>query len=173
MIRIGKPAPNFSAQAYQKGEFKEVSLQDYKGKWLVFFFYPLDFTFVCPTELRAFAAQQNDFTAMDAEILACSVDSVYSHKAWVESDLKEIQYPILSDMTKTISRDYGVLDDEKAVAHRGLFLIDPDGVVRYSTITDMGIGRGTDEVLRVLKASQSGELCPANWNPGDDHIKKA
>ena len=170
-MKIGQPAPYFKGEAYVSGEFKNVSLSDYRGKWVVFFFYPLDFTFVCPTELRAFAESEKQFKECGAEIISCSTDSKFSHKAWFERDLKEVKYPVLSDITKTISRDYGVLNEEKGIAYRGVFLIDPEGVLKYSAVTDLGVGRSTDEVLRILKASQSGELCPANWKPGDQHLK--
>ncbi len=116
MIKIGQPAPYFKGEAYVNGEFKNVSLSDYRGKWVIFFFYPLDFTFVCPTELRAFAEQEKEFKTCGAEIISCSIDSKFSHKAWFERDLKEVKYPVLSDITKTISRDYGVLNEEKGIA---------------------------------------------------------
>ncbi len=166
MVRVGHPAPDFKAQAYHAGEFKEVSLSDFRGRWLVLFFYPLDFTFVCPTELRAFAAQEAEFRSAGAELVAVSVDSVYSHKAWMESDLPEVKYPVLSDLKKEIARDYGVLDEEKGVALRGTFLIDPEGVCQYAVVSGLGLGRSTDETLRALQALQTGELCPANWRPG-------
>lgn len=171
MIKIGQPAPYFKGEAYVNGEFKNISLSDYRGKWVILFFYPLDFTFVCPTELMAFAEQEKEFRECGAEIISCSVDSKFSHKAWFERDMKTVKYPILSDITKTISRDYGVLNEDKGIANRGAFIIDPEGVLKYATVTDLGVGRNTDEILRVLKASQSGELCPANWKPGDKHLK--
>ena len=172
MVKIGQPAPEFKGDAYVNGEFKNVSLRDYKGKWVVLFFYPLDFTFVCPTELRAFAKTEREFKEAGAQLIACSIDSKYSHKAWFERDLKEVQYPILSDITKAISRAYDVLNEDAGIANRGAFIIDPDGVLRYATVTDLSVGRSTDEILRALKATQSGQLCPADWKPGDAHIKK-
>ena len=171
MIKVGEAAPSFKGEAYVSGEFKPLSLSDYKGKWLVFFFYPLDFTFVCPTELRAFAESEKEFKEAGASVVACSIDSKFSHKAWFERDLKEVKYPILSDITKSISRAYDVLNEEKGIANRGLFIIDPQGIVKYATVTDLSVGRSTDEVLRALKASQSGELCPANWKPGQATLK--
>lgn len=171
MLKIGEPAPEFKGQAYVNGAFKDISLSDFRGKWVVFFFYPLDFTFVCPTELRAFAQQEKEFKEAGAQVVACSTDSVYSHKAWFEQDLKEVQYPVLSDFTKTVSRSYDVLNEEKGISNRGAFIIDPEGVLRYATMTDLGVGRNTDEILRALKATQTGELCPANWKPGDKHLK--
>ncbi len=173
MVKIGQSAPHFSGQAYVNGAFKNISLSDYKGKWIVFFFYPLDFTFVCPTELKAFAQQEKDFKEAGAQVIACSTDSVYSHKAWFEKDLKEVQYPVLADYTKSVSRAFDVLNEEKGIANRGVFLIDPEGILRYANVTDLGVGRSTEETLRVLKATQSGELCPANWKPGDKYLQKS
>ncbi|MCB0308268.1 MAG: peroxiredoxin [Bdellovibrionales bacterium] len=171
MIKIGEAAPQFKGEAYVSGEFKNISLTDYKGKWVVLFFYPLDFTFVCPTELRAFAQQEKDFKDAGAVVVGCSIDSKFSHKAWFEGDLKEVKYPVLSDITKSISRAYDVLNEEKGIANRGVFIIDPEGMVKYACVTDLSVGRSTDEVLRALKASQSGDLCPANWKPGDAPLK--
>lgn len=171
MIKIGEAAPQFKTDAYVAGEFKTISSADYKGKWTVLFFYPLDFTFVCPTEIRAFAEQEKEFKDAGASILACSVDSKFSHKAWFEKDLKEVKFPVLADMTKTISRSFDVLNEEKGIANRGVFIIDPEGIVKYACVTDLSVGRSTDEVLRALKASQSGSLCPANWKPGEAHLK--
>jgi peroxiredoxin (alkyl hydroperoxide reductase subunit C) len=171
MLKIGQPAPHFEGQAYWNGAFKDVSLKNFKGKWVVLFFYPLDFTFVCPTELRAFAKDEKSFKDAGAQVVACSTDSAFSHKAWFEQDLKEVQYPVLSDYTKSVSRAYDVLNEEKGFANRGVFLIDPEGMVRYASVTDTSVGRSTEEVLRILKATQSGELCPANWKPGDKHLK--
>lgn len=172
MLKIGQPAPDFKAQAYVSGDFKDVSLKDYKGKWVVLFFYPLDFTFVCPTELRAFAKMEKDFKEAGAAVIACSTDSAYSHKAWFERDMKEVQYPVMADTNHSISRSYDVLIEEKGIANRGVFLIDPNGILKAATVTDLGVGRSVTETLRVLKASQSGELCPADWKPGEAHIKK-
>ncbi len=172
MIRLGQPAPEFKAQAYVNGTFKEVSLKEYRGKWVVFFFYPLDFTFVCPTELRAFAKMEKDFKDKGATLIACSTDSAYSHKAWFEKDLKEVQYPILADMTKNISRAYDVLNEEKGFANRGTFIIDPEGIVRWAIVSDSSVGRSTEETLRAVIALQSGELCPADWKPGQPTLKK-
>jgi len=171
MIKIGEPAPQFKGDAYVNGEFKSLSLADYKGKWVVFFFYPLDFTFVCPTEIKAFAAQEQAFKDAGAAIVGCSIDSKYSHKAWFEKDMKEVKFPILSDITKSVSRAYDVLDEEKGIANRGVFIISPEGIVKYACVTDLSVGRSSDEVLRALIASQSGALCPANWKPGDAHLK--
>jgi alkyl hydroperoxide reductase subunit AhpC len=166
MLRVGQKAPDFVASAYVNGEITNVRLADYRGRWVVLVFYPLDFTFVCPTELLAFAGNAEEFKNLNAEVIAISVDSVYSHKAWVERDLKDLRYPIASDITKQISREYGVLDEEKGVALRGTFVIDPEGVVQYEVVSALNLGRSTDETLRALEALQTGELCPANWRPG-------
>ncbi|HLG20349.1 MAG TPA: peroxiredoxin [Bdellovibrionota bacterium] len=175
MIKMGQPAPEFKGDAYVNGEFKPISLRDYRGKWVVFFFYPLDFTFVCPTELRSFAKHEKEFKEAGAQVIACSIDSKYSHKAWFERDLKEVQYPVLSDITKSVSRAYDVLNEDAGIANRGVFIIDPEGNVKYANVTDLSVGRSTDEVLRALKATQAaknGELCPADWKPGDSYLKK-
>lgn len=166
---VGTKAPEFTMNAVTgDGEdFIEVSLDDYKGKWLVMFFYPLDFTFVCPTEITGFSERYEDFKKEDAEVLAVSVDSEHSHKAWINSSLGKVNFPIASDMTKEVAKDYGVLIEEEGVALRGLFIIDPEGVVKYSVIHDNDIGRSVDETLRVLKALKAGGLCPANWEEGE------
>ena len=165
---IGKQAPEFDSEAYVNGEFKKVKLSDYKGKWLVFFFYPADFTFVCPTELEGFADDYEKFKDKDAEIVAASVDSAYVHKAWAESDkrIAKVNFPILADRLGTISKAYSVYNDESGNAHRGLFIINPDGIVKYMVVTDDNVGRSTDETLRVLSALQTGGLCGVNWKEG-------
>ena len=163
---VGHPAPNFKTQAYVAGEIRDVALTDYRGRWVVLFFYPLDFTFVCPTELRAFARRQSQFEEEECQVLAASTDSVYAHKAWVERDLPEVRYPMLSDTSHRISRDYGVLIESEGIALRGTFLVDPEGVLRYAVVSDLNLGRSTDETLRVLQAARTGGLCPADWAPG-------
>lgn len=174
MIMVGKPAPLFKdATAYVKGgEFTKISLEQYKGKWVVLFFYPRDFTFICPTEIRGFAKHLEDFTKFNAEIVGASTDSEWSHRAWFERDLPEVTYPIIADTTQQISRDYQVLNDEGA-SERGLFIIDPDGIVRYVLVSAGSVGRSVKEVLRVLEALQSGELCPVEWEPGQQTLGKA
>ncbi|UFJ39739.1 peroxiredoxin [Brevibacillus humidisoli] len=177
---VGLPAPDFTMEtALGNGkDFGKVSLSDYKGKWLVMFFYPLDFTFVCPTEIIALSDSMEDFKDLDAEVLGVSVDSIHSHRAWIntprdKNGLGGLNYPLASDFLKTVARDYGVLDEEDGVAFRGLFIIDPEGVLRYQVVTDLNIGRSVDETLRVLQALQSGGLCPANWRPGEEHLVKS
>lgn len=169
---VGKKAPNFNMKtALGDGSgFGKTSLDEYKGQWLVVFFYPLDFTFVCPTEITAYSKAYESFTKVGADVLAVSVDSEHSHKAWINSSLGPVNFPIASDMTKSVSSDYGVLVEEEGIALRGLFIINPDGIVKYSVVHDLNVGRSVGETLRVLKALQSGGLCAIDWNDGDDHL---
>lgn len=174
---VGMNAPDFRMEtvAANSRDFTHVSLSEYKGKWLVLFFYPLDFTFVCPTEISGISAQIHEFKKLNAEVLGVSVDSVHSHKAWINTapengGLGEISYPLASDITKEVSRSYGVLIEEEGIALRGLFIIDPDSKIRYSVVHDLNVGRSIEETLRVLQALQSGGLCPINWHPGEKHL---
>ena len=177
--QVQKEAPDFTATAVVNEEFKQVKLSDYRGKYVVFFFYPLDFTFVCPTEIVAFSDRIGEFHKRGAEVIGASVDSQYSHLAWIrqsraEGGLGGLKYPLVADLTKQIAADYGVLLDG-GIALRGLFLIDQKGVVRHVTINDLPLGRSVDEALRVLDALQHfekhGEVCPADWKPGAATIK--
>lgn len=176
---VGREAPDFSGPALINGEIGELKSKDYKKKWKILFFYPLDFTFVCPTEIVAFSDAADKFKSLGAEIIAASVDSVFSHLAWTqqsrdEGGLGEINFPILSDLNKRVSESYEVLTDE-GVALRGLFLIDEENIIQHATINNLSVGRNVDEALRLLKAYQftaeKGEVCPANWNDGDDSMK--
>jgi len=179
-VLVQKPAPDFKAQAVMAdGSFKEVSLADYKGKYVLLFFYPLDFTFVCPTEIIAFSDAAKSFEALDVQLLGVSVDSHYSHLAWRntprnQGGLGQIDYPLIADLNKSIARSYDVLVND-AVALRGLFLIDKAGVVRHQVVNDLPLGRSVDEALRMVKALQfvetNGEVCPANWKEGSRTIK--
>jgi len=171
---VQKPAPNFKGTAVINNDFKEIQLSDYKGKYLVLFFYPLDFTFVCPTEIIAFSDRIDEFKALKTEVVGVSVDSHFSHLAWCNTDRKQgglgaLKYPLLADLTKQIATDYDVLIKEAGIALRGLFIIDPQGIIRQKTINDLPVGRSVDETLRLIKAfqfvEQHGEVCPANWNP--------
>lgn len=166
MLKVGQKAPDFKAPAYVNGEFKDVSNADFKGKWICLFFYPLDFTFVCPTEIRGFAEKEAAFKEAGCQVIACSTDSQHSHKAWFERDLKEVKFPVLADNNHKVSRDYGVLIEENGVALRGTFLIDPNGVLQHMSVNGLGVGRSVDETFRTLKAFQTGELCPMDWKPG-------
>lgn len=170
---VGKKAPEFKMGAVTGDgkSFINVSLEDYKGKWFIMFFYPLDFTFVCPTEITGFSNKYESFQKEGAQILAVSCDSIYSHQAWIQKGgLGNINFPIASDMTRKISRDYGILVEEDGISLRGLFIIDPEGIVKYSVTHDLNVGRSVDETLRVLKAFKSGGLCPIDWHEGDPNL---
>lgn len=177
---VTRKAPEFTATAVMEdGSFKEISLSDYKGKNVLLYFYPLDFTFVCPSEILAFNKRVADFKERNTQLLGVSVDSQFSHFAWRNTPVEkggigEIAYPLVSDMSKNIARDYGVLFNE-SVALRGLFLIDREGSIRHSTINDLPIGRNVEEALRVIDALQfheeHGEVCPANWKKGEEGMK--
>ncbi|MBI4438234.1 peroxiredoxin [Candidatus Uhrbacteria bacterium] len=172
VARVGKPAPNFDVEtAVAGGAFARAKLEDFKGRWLVLFFYPLDFTFVCPTEITGFSKRSEEFRALSAEVLGGSTDSVHSHKAWLK-ELGDLAFPLFSDMHRTMSSDYGVLLEEKGIALRGTFIIDPDGILRYALYHDLGVGRSVSETLRVLTALQTGELCPVEWNAGGQTLGK-
>ncbi|KAJ3066911.1 peroxiredoxin [Podochytrium sp. JEL0797] len=178
VARVKFPAPFFKAEAVVKQDFKTVSLNDFKGKWLVLFFYPLDFTFVCPTEIIAFSDRAKEFRALNAEVVGASVDSKHSHLAWInqprnKGGLGNIQIPLISDITKQISADYGVLIEQGpdiGLALRGTFIIDPTGIVRQITVNDLDVGRSVDETLRLIEAfqfhEQHGEVCPMGWTKG-------
>ncbi len=173
MLKIGEYVPDFEAKVYYNGKFDKIKLSDYKGKWVVLFFYPLDFTFICPTEIKEFWARYKEFTDHNAIIIAASIDSQHSHKAWFERDLPEIKYPIIADTTHAISKLFGILKDDEGVAYRATFIIDQNGILRYSVISDLSVGRSVAETLRVLKALQTGELCPVEWAPGKKTLGKA
>lgn len=164
--RVGQKAPDFSAQALVGKEFQTITLSQYRGKWTLLFFYPLDFTFVCPTEISEFSKRKAEFDKIGTQILGCSVDSHFSHQAWTQGALGEISYPLLSDLTREIARQYGVLIEDKGFTLRGTFIIDPEMCIRYSQIGDTSVGRSVSELLRVLSAFQTGELCPVEWKPG-------
>ena len=173
-MMIYQPAPQFTSQAVlDDGEFKNISLSDYKSKWVVLFFYPLDFTFVCPTEITQFRDLLKEFQLAGAAVLGCSVDSAHSHKRWLKDDLGNLGYPLLADITKKIAKDYGVLIEERGIATRATFVIDPDQKVQYMALHNTNVGRDAKEILRVLQGCQSGELCQAGWKKGDQHLKSA
>ena len=177
---VAKPAPDFTAQAVMPdGSFKEIKLSDYKGKYVILFFYPLDFTFVCPTEIIAFSDKIDEFKKRNAEVLGVSIDSHFSHLAWRNTDRKtggigDIAYPLVADLSKKITYDYGVMHDA-GIAFRGLFLIDKEGVVQHQLINNLPLGRNIGEALRMVDALQfhenNGEVCPANWKEGEDGMK--
>ncbi|XP_043941851.1 peroxiredoxin-1 [Protopterus annectens] len=178
---IGKPAPDFQVTALMPdGQFKELKLSDYRGKYVVLFFYPLDFTFVCPTEIVAFSDRAEEFRKIKCEVIGASVDSQFCHLAWTKSPRKqgglgEINIPLVADVKRTIAKDYGVLKEDDGISYRGLFVIDDKGILRQITINDLPVGRSVDETLRLVQAFQftdkHGEVCPAGWKPGSDTIK--
>lgn len=167
IMLVGKPAPTFTAPAYADDALTTVDFASMRGRWVVLFFYPLDFTFICPTEITAFSKRYDEFQKLDCDVLGVSTDSEYSHKAWCETQLGKLRFPLVSDKTRTISRDYGVLIEEEGIALRATFIIDPEGILRWANVHDNSVGRSTDEVLRALTALQTGELCPVDWKPGE------
>ena len=173
--KVGRPAPDFKAKAYQKGKFVDIKLSDFRGKWVVLFFYPLDFTFVCPTEIESFQKKRKDFEKLDAVVIGGSTDSEYSHKAWYESDsrLKGVEFPVISDKTREIAEAYGALVDDSGIALRATYIIDPEGVLQHMSMNNLNIGRSVDETLRILQAFQTGSLCPVEWKPGMKTLGKA
>lgn len=173
MVKVGDKAPEFEAiTAYHSGKFTEVSLHDHKGQWVILFFYPRDFTFVCPTELEAFAEMESEFKELGAQIIAASTDSEFSHKAWFERDLPHVKYPVLADTSHRVASDYNVLLDS-GEALRGTFIIDPEGTLRHIVVSDNSVGRSVRETLRALQALQTGELCPIDWQPGQKTLGRA
>lgn len=171
-LQIGKPAPDFTMEGYFKGDKKKYSLKDFRGKWTILFFYPLDFTFVCPTELVELSKRHKDFEGHNTQVLGVSVDSVYSHEAWLK-EMGDFEYPLLSDITKEVSWKYNVLLEEEGVSLRGAFIIDPDGFLKCYMVNDLSIGRNVDELLRLVEAFQTGDLCPVGWKKGDKTLGKA
>lgn len=176
-VRVGRPAPDFTLDAVvstESGkEFRTLSLGDFRGKWLVFFFYPADFTFVCPTEIKGFNAAYDEFAKLNAAIVGASTDSKWSHLAWLKrGDLGMLKFPLLADFTKKVARSYGLLEEDSGVAQRGLFIIDPNGVVQYQVVHNLDVGRSVEETLRVLEALQTGSLCPLGWKPGQKTLGK-
>lgn len=172
-VQIGKPAPAFEVEAWMRGANgpQKVSLADHKGRWVVLFFYPRDFTFICPTEIEAFAKLADTFRQEEADLIGASTDSFYTHKAWFESDprLAGVTFPVLADTAHSVARAYGVLLDDGA-ALRGTYVIDPTGVVRHISLNELDVGRNVDELLRIVRALKTGELCPVGWQPGMDTL---
>ena len=179
MCLVNKTAPGFELEGYFNGQFSKYKLSDYRGKWVLLLFYPLDFTFVCPTEVLNFSTAAEKFTKLNCHILGISVDSKFVHKAWVDTKREEgglggsLNFPLLSDLNKVVARNYGILIEEEGVALRGLFLINPDGVIMHATVNSLSVGRSVTEAMRVLKAfqfvqSHNGLVCPADWDEGKD-----
>lgn len=180
MPKLQKPAPEFSGTAVIDGQFKEINSSQYKGKYLVLFFYPLDFTFVCPTEIIAFSERADEFRNIKCEVIAVSTDSQFTHLAWIntprkEGGLGEMNIPLLADKSGKIARDYEVLDEDSGIPFRGLFIIDGKGILRQITMNDLPVGRSVEEALRLVQAFQFtdefGEVCPMGWRPGNKTIK--
>jgi len=179
MLTIGDKFPSFKQKAtvsLEKGkEFREVSDTDYKGKWKVVFFWPKDFTFVCPTEIAAFGKRDRDFQDREAQVLGVSIDNEYVHLAWrnAHPDLKNIPFPMLADIKRELSGALGIIHKTEGVAMRATYIVDPDGIIRYVNVTDLDVGRNVDEVVRVLDALQTDELCPCNWQKGQPTLSAA
>jgi peroxiredoxin (alkyl hydroperoxide reductase subunit C) len=178
-LYVGKPAPQFELEAAHDGEVKLIGSDDYRGRWLIVLFYPLDFSYVCPTELCAFSDRLDEFQSLGADIIGVSVDSQFTHLAWMrqprsEGGVRALQFPLLSDLRRQMSWDYAVLSDQ-GVAVPATILVDPDGVLQHVTLNNLSVGRSVDETLRVLRACQqvrtSGEVCPVDWKPGDQTIR--
>lgn len=178
ILQVGYPAPKFKAAAWDprkpQNMSHQVSLDDLKGKWTLLFFYPLDFTFVCPTELIHLGDLAEEFEKHNCQIIAASTDSIFSHQAWAKQDprIGKLTFPILSDMSREVAFDYGVLHDD-GMSLRGAFLIDSEGVLQSMTVNNLNVGRNPDELLRTLKAFQTGDLCPVNWEKGKKTLGKA
>ncbi|MBL1146630.1 MAG: peroxiredoxin [Pseudomonadota bacterium] len=179
MLGVGKKLPEFKLKAAVSTDlstaFEDITDKSYEGKWLVLFAWPKDFTFVCPTEIAEFGRKNSDFADRDAQVLGMSTDSEFVHYAWRKDheDLHDLPFPMLADIKRELSDALGILDPEEGVAQRATYIIDPDGIIRFVMVTDLSVGRNVDEVLRVLDALQTDELCPCNWNKGEDTIKVA
>ena len=178
LAKVGKPAPDFNMPSTKNMDTlaENVKLSDYKGKWLVLLFYPLDFTFVCPTELTAFSDRLDELNGVGAEVIGISTDSVHSHRAWIKTPrdkngIEGLRYPLASDVGGKLARAYNILVEEANIALRGLYIINPEGVLQYAVVHDLNIGRSVDETLRVLQGLQTGGLCSADWKPGDSNLK--
>lgn len=174
-LQVGKDAPQFELEAYVRGEKepRTISLSEYRGKWVVLFFYPRDFTFVCPTEIQAFAELHSEFEAENVVVLGASTDSFFSHKAWFETDerLTDVNFPVLADTAHRLASAYNVLLEDGS-ALRGTFVIDPDGLLRQMVVNDLDVGRNVSDTLRTVRALRTGGLCPANWDQGQETLSE-
>ena len=175
--KVGQPAPDFNMPSTKNMETlaENVKLSDYAGKWLVLLFYPLDFTFVCPTELTAFSDRIEELNGIGAEVIGISTDSVHSHRAWIktprdQNGVADLQYPLASDVGGKLAKAYNILVEDEGIALRGLYIINPQGVLQYAVVHDLNIGRSVDETLRVLQGLQTGGLCSADWTPGQENL---
>lgn len=172
MVKIYQKAPEFTTEGYYEGKIQKFSLGQYKGKWTVLFFYPLDFTFVCPTEIQQFSEKNDAFKRLNAQVVSCSVDSPHSHGAWSKANLGEQKFPMLSDLNHSISTTYGCYLEDKGITLRSTYIIDPEGNLAWYQMHPLNVGREADEILRVLSALQTGELCQAGWKPGETTLSK-
>jgi len=175
--KVGQPAPDFNLPSTKNMETlaENIKLSDYKGKWLIMLFYPLDFTFVCPTELTAFSDRLEELNGIGAEVLGVSTDSVHSHRAWLktprdQNGIEGLAYPLISDVGGKLAAKYNILVEDANIALRGLYIINPEGVLQYAVVHDLNIGRSVDETLRVLQGLQTGGLCSADWTPGQENL---
>jgi len=179
MLTVGDKFPQFQVKATVSNDldnaFIDINQDTYKGKWKVVFFYPKDFTFVCPTEIAAFGKLNSEFSDRDAQVLGGSVDSEFVHMAWRQNkeELKDLPFPLIADTNRRLSTALGILDEEEGVTKRATFIVDPDNIIRFAMVTDMNVGRNVDEVLRVLDALQTDELCPCNWKQGEETLNAA
>ena len=172
-VLVGRKAPDFTAPAVLgSGEIVDDLnfTKTRNGKYAVIVFYPLDFTFICPTEINAFAKHESRFNELGAQVIGASTDSIHSHKAWFQRDLPEVKFPIIADTTHKVSRIFGVLKEDEGIAYRGTFILDPEGVLRYSVISDLDVGRSVEETVRALEALKNGGLCPVEWKPGEETL---
>lgn len=176
MLGVGQKFPEFALTATvsrdKKTAFKEITSDSYRGKWKVYFFWPKDFTFVCPTEIAAFGKLNKDFSDRDAQVLGASVDSEFVHLAWRDNheDLRDLPFPMLADIKRELSAGLGILDPSAGVSQRAVYIVDPENIIRFVMVTDLSVGRNTQEVLRVLDALQTDELCPCNWKQGEETL---
>lgn len=179
MLTIGDKFPEFSLQSVvsrEKGkEFEQITSESYDGKWKVYFFWPKDFTFICPTEIAEFGRQNESFADRDAQVLGASIDTEYVHLAWRNNheDLKDLPFPMLADTKRELSQALGILDKAEGVALRATFIVDPEGIIRWINVNDLDVGRNVNEVIRALDALQTGELCPCNWESGEETLGAA
>jgi peroxiredoxin (alkyl hydroperoxide reductase subunit C) len=179
MLTVGDRFPTFDLKATVSTDpekaFVDINSESFPGRWKVVFFYPKDFTFVCPTEIAAFGKLNEEFADRDAQVMSASIDSEYVHLAWRQnhSDLKDLPFPMLSDIKRELSQGLGILDPQDGVAQRAVFIVDPHGIIRFAMVTEMNVGRNPEEVLRVLDALQTDELCPCNWQPGQETLNAA